>query len=111
NLANYPTWAWKNRIYNNKIFGIAPPNTQYYGLGLLTKQPYMDKAGIKMGDIKSSDDFMKAAKTLTQPGTRWALGGGTNLGNPVTIFKQSFGAPNAWRNDNGKLTRDYETDE
>src|SRR5205807_2360884 len=79
--------------------------------GLLTKQPYMDKAGITMGAIKSADDFMKACKTLTIPGQRWALGGGTNLGNPVTYLKQSFGAPNTWRNDGGKLTRDIETDE
>jgi putative aldouronate transport system substrate-binding protein len=71
----------------------------------------MDQAGVKMGDIKSADDFMRAAKLLTIPGKRWALGGGTNLGNPVTMFKQVFGAPNTWRNDNGKLIKDIETPE
>ncbi len=111
NLANYPSYVWRNAIFNNKIYGLSPPAGTYLGYGLLTKQPYMDQAGVKMGDIKSADDFMRAAKLLTIPGKRWALGGGTNLGNPVTIFKQVFGAPNVWRNDGGKLTRDIETPE
>ena len=111
NLANYPSYVWRNAVFNNKIYGLSPPAGTYLGYGLLTKQPYMDQAGVKMGDIKSADDFMRAAKLLTVPGKRWALGGGTNLGNPVTIFKQVFGAPNVWRNDGGKLTRDIETPE
>jgi putative aldouronate transport system substrate-binding protein len=111
NLANYPAYVWRNAVFNNKIFGLSPPAGTYLGFGLLTKQPYMDQAGVKMGEIKSADDFMRAAKLLTVPGKRWALGGGTNLGNPVTIFKEVFGAPNTWRNDNGKLVRDIETDE
>jgi putative aldouronate transport system substrate-binding protein len=111
NLANYPAYTWRNAIFNNKIFGLSPPAGAYLGFGLLTKQPYLDQAGVTMGSIKSADDFMRAAKLLTIPGQRWALGGGTNLGNPVTIFKQVFGAPNIWRNAAGKLTRDIETDE
>jgi putative aldouronate transport system substrate-binding protein len=111
NLANYPAYVWRNAIFNKKIFGISPPAGTYLGYGLLTKQPYMDQAGVKMGDIKSADDFMRAAQLLTIPGKRWALGGGTNLGNPVTIFKQVFGAPNQWRNDGGTLVKDIETDE
>jgi putative aldouronate transport system substrate-binding protein len=111
NLANYPSYVWRNAIFNNKIYGLSAPAGTYLGYGLLTKQPYMDQAGVKMGDIKSADDFTRAAKLLTIPGKRWALGGGTNLGNPVTIFKQVFGAPNVWRNDGGKLTRDIETAE
>jgi len=111
NLANYPAYVWRNAVFNIKIYGLSAPAGTYLGFGLLTKQPYMDQAGVKMGDIKSADDFMRAAKLLTVPGKRWALGGGTNLGNPVTIFKQVFGAPNTWRNDNGKLVRDIETPE
>ena len=111
NLANYPSYVWRNTVFNNKIYGFSPPAGQYLGFGLLTKQPYMDQAGVRMGDIKNADDFMRAAKAITIPGRRWALGGGTNLGNPVTFFKQVFGAPNIWRNDGGKLVRDIETDE
>jgi putative aldouronate transport system substrate-binding protein len=111
NLANYPTYTWRNAVFNSKIFGLSPPAGSYLGFGLLTKQPYLDQAGVTMGSIKSADDFLRAAKLLTIPGQRWALGGGTNLGNPVTIFKQVFGAPNIWRSDAGKLTRDIETDE
>jgi putative aldouronate transport system substrate-binding protein len=111
NLANYPAYTWRNAVFNGKIYGLSAPAGTYLGYGLLTKQPYMDQAGVKMGDIKSADDFLRAAKLLTVPGKRWALGGGTNLGNPVTIFKQVFGAPNIWRNDGGKLTKDIETQE
>jgi putative aldouronate transport system substrate-binding protein len=111
NLANYPAYTWRNAVFNRKIYGLSAPAGTYLGYGLLTKQPYMDQAGVKMGDIKSADDFLRAAKLLTVPGKRWALGGGTNLGNPVTIFKQVFGAPNIWRNDGGKLTKDIETQE
>lgn len=111
NLANYPTYAWRNAVFADRIYGLSSPSGTYLGYGLLTKQPYLDQAGIPMGSIKTADDFLRAAKALTVPGKRWALGGGTNLGNPVTIFKQVFGAPNIWKQEGGKLTADIETEE
>jgi ABC-type glycerol-3-phosphate transport system substrate-binding protein len=74
NLANYPAYVWHNAVFNGKIYGLSAPAGTYLGYGLLTKQPYMDQAGVKMGDIKSADDFMRAAKLLTIPGKRWAVG-------------------------------------
>ncbi|MBV9577391.1 MAG: hypothetical protein JO057_02250, partial [Chloroflexi bacterium] len=61
NLANYPAYTWRNAVFNSRIFGLSPPAGTYLGYGLLTKQPYLDQAGITMGSIKSAADFLRAA--------------------------------------------------
>ena len=108
NLANFPPYVWPNAVVTNKLYAV-PTIMGYDGMGLHIKHAVFDELGIS-SDVNSTDEFMRVAKAVTRPGDRWALGTNTaGYPTPVPWFLQIFGAPNQWRNDSGKLTRDYET--
>lgn len=110
NLANFPSFRWPYGVFNGKLFAI--PAATITGTALLAKGKVLDDQGI--GNFKSADDFMAAAKQLTQPGVQYAIGGtgsGYNSWNPLGWFMGVFRVPNDWRNAGGKLTKDIETDE
>ncbi|MBO0885696.1 MAG: hypothetical protein J2P17_36255, partial [Mycobacterium sp.] len=114
-----PPFAWPSMVFDNKIFavprvkgGLSGPNgTSMWACGKL-----FDQAGYGSLKFNTMDDFTAALKAITNPAAGvYGLGGtgnGTGAGTtPHWWFLQCFGAPNQWRNDNGKLTRDWETDE
>jgi putative aldouronate transport system substrate-binding protein len=121
NLANLPAYAWPTMVFNGKIFavprvkgGLAGPN----GTSLLAYGKLFDQAGFSSLTFANIDDFTRALRAVTDPNkNQYALGGtgtaasGTGTVTPHWWFLQCFGAPNQWRNDGGKLTRDWETDE
>ncbi|MBO0883490.1 MAG: extracellular solute-binding protein [Mycobacterium sp.] len=119
NLANLPSYAWPTMVFNGKIFavprvkgGLSGPN----GTSLWVSGKLFDQAGFGNLTFRNTDDFTAALKAITNPAQGvWGLGGtgnGTGAGTtPHWWFLQCFGAPNQWRNDNGKLTRDWETEE
>jgi putative aldouronate transport system substrate-binding protein len=75
----------------------------------MVSQNILDQLGV--GGFKNADDFQAALKQVNNPGTRWALGviNADQVG--IHWFSAMFGAPNNWRNDGGKFTKDYETPE
>ncbi|MBV8719364.1 MAG: extracellular solute-binding protein [Chloroflexi bacterium] len=114
NLANLPPYAWRNAVFNNRIFAVPSvrhsiSNSIMFGKGTLLEPV----GGI---NFPSTDDFLKAMKQLSGGGSQWGLGstsGAPTNGLPAiaTYFLESFGAPNVWRSAGGKLTKDWETDE
>lgn len=109
NLANFPSYVWPNAVVANRLYAV-PTIMGYDGMGLHIKQAVFDDLGLS-SEVKNTDEFMRMAKAVTRAGDRWALGTNTaGYPTPVPWFLQIFGAPNQWRNDGGKLTRDYETD-
>ncbi|MBV8083957.1 MAG: extracellular solute-binding protein [Chloroflexi bacterium] len=106
NLANFPSLAWKSCIFNNKIFAL-PRVVASVGTAMYVQQNVLDDAGIK--GFGNKDDFLKAMKQLTKPGTFYGLGGVQST--TMNYFLMCFRAPNNWRNDGGKLTKDWETPE
>jgi putative aldouronate transport system substrate-binding protein len=119
NLANLPSYAWQTMVFNGKIFavprvkgGLSGPN----GTSLWVNGKLFDRAGFGSLSFKNIVEFTAALKAITNPSKSvWGLGGtgnGTGAGStPQWWFLQCFGAPNQWRNDGGKLTRDWETEE
>jgi putative aldouronate transport system substrate-binding protein len=119
NLANLPSYAWPTMVFNGKIFavprvkgGLSGPN----GTSLWVSGKLFDQVGLGNLTFKNTDEFTASLKAITNPAQGvWGLGGtgnGTGAGTtPHWWFLQCFGAPNQWRNDNGKLTRDWETEE
>jgi putative aldouronate transport system substrate-binding protein len=106
-------------VFNGKIFGVprvkgglsGPNGTSMWVCGKL-----FDQIGYGALTFKKVDDFTAALKAITRPSTGvYGLGGtgnGTGAGTtPHWWFLQCFGAPNQWRNEGGKLIRDWETDE
>jgi putative aldouronate transport system substrate-binding protein len=106
NLANLPTTAWPAMVYNNKIMAVpvAAGGVRQSPL-LLARWGDLDKAGIT--SIKSPDEFMGVCKQLNDPGTRWAIG----ANRLIDWLAMVYGAPNGWRESDGKFTKDYETPE
>jgi putative aldouronate transport system substrate-binding protein len=106
NLANLPSIAWPQMVYNNKIMAVpvAAGGVRNSPL-LLARGGDLDAAGIT--SISSPDEFMRICKQLNNPGTRWALGANTL----VNWLAMVYGAPNSWRQSGGKFTKDYETPE
>ena len=114
NLANLPSYVWKSTVFNNKIWAVPLAKGGISGVNgttMLVKQAALDAAGI--GAITTLDDFTKAMKELTNAANqRWGLGGtGVAPQNPAEWFGQLYGVPNGWRNQGGKLTKDWETPE
>jgi putative aldouronate transport system substrate-binding protein len=110
NLAAFPSFRWPFGVFNGKLYAI--PAATKVGQALMAKGRILDENGIT--GFQNSEDFLKAAKQLTRPGSQYALGGtgaGYNYWNPLGWFMNVFRVPNDWRNDGGKLTRDIETEE
>jgi putative aldouronate transport system substrate-binding protein len=107
NLANLPTDAWNDGIYNGHIYGIPIPRA-VIGHYNFIRQDIFEAKGLSP-DPKGYDELMSTAKALTNPKKRvWAFG---TVGQPQTLLASMNGEPNGWRNDGGKLTNAYETDE
>ena len=113
NLASLPTIAWRNCVFNGKIYCVPSVSGGLAGAvmfahGALTKAV----GGIQ---FKDSNDFLRAMKALTKPGETYGLtlSAGQTSGVPNTAgwFTEVFGAPNDWRESGGKLTKNWETAE
>ena len=106
NLANLPSTAWPQMVYNNKIMAVpvAAGGVRNSPL-LLERSGDLEAAGIT--SISSPDEFMRICKQLNNPGTRWALGANTL----INWLAMVYAAPNSWRESGGKFTKDYETPE
>jgi putative aldouronate transport system substrate-binding protein len=114
NLANLPAYAWRNAVFNNRIYAVPAVRASITGSIMFGKGKLLEPAGGLT--CKSADDFRRVAQQLTGGGIQWGLGvtsGTPTLGIPgvLTYFLESFGAPNVWRETNGKLTKDWETEE
>jgi putative aldouronate transport system substrate-binding protein len=112
NLANLPAYAWTNMVFNGKIFGVPLARGGIAGINgtsMLAKGKLFDAANIPY-TFNNTDDFTKAMKELTIPGKQYGMGG-SGTADPAKWFLQIYGAPNVWRNDGGKLTKDWETPE
>jgi putative aldouronate transport system substrate-binding protein len=114
NLANLPTYAWPNAVFNNRIYAVPAVRASITAAIMFGKGRLLESVGGI--SFKNKDDFSRVLKELTVGGTQWGLGmtsGSATNGIPgaLTYFLESFGAPNVWRETNGRLTKDWETDE
>src|SRR5262249_39649932 len=114
NLANLPTYAWRNAVFNNRIYAVPAVRASITASIMFGKGKLLEPVGGI--SFKNADDFMRVMQELTSGGTQWGLGmtsGAPTNGIPgvLTYFLESFAAPNGWRESSGKLTKDWETDE
>lgn len=109
NLAAISEVFWKNTVQAGKIYSLPIPRNLTGGSGFVNAT-LLEKVGVSSTEeIKDKDDFYAVLKELTNPSkNQWALGS-TKFG--LTMFHHIFRTPNVWREDGGKMTRDFETDE
>lgn len=107
NLANIPTRHWKPSVYNGAIYGIPIPRGAV-GAYSFFRQDLFEEAGVPL-ELKSFAELAETAKALTDPKKRrWAFGGWGQVRNYLLMMNA---APNGWREEGGKLTHQYETEE
>jgi putative aldouronate transport system substrate-binding protein len=122
NLAAIPTYAWRNCVYNGKLFAIpihrpAVQSVSFKNSAVCDKEFGADYLP------KSADDFKRMLTQLTnaqsnqwgygayvQPSAGVAFDIGT-AGATAGLFTRLFGAPNQWRQDGDKLTHARETEQ
>jgi putative aldouronate transport system substrate-binding protein len=114
NLANLPPYAWRNAVFNNRLYAVPSVRHSISSAILFGKGTLLDPVGGLV--VKNTDDFLRAMKQLTGGGSQWGIGAtsgapANGIAGIATYFLEAFGAPNIWRESNGKLTKDWETDE
>jgi putative aldouronate transport system substrate-binding protein len=113
NLANFPTLAWKQVIYNNAIYGVPVPYPLYLWVHWV-QQNLLDEEGLARPN--NADAYRNLGQHFTRPDQNlWGMGVENNVGMGVTNgwLTGIFGAPNIWALDDktGKLTATVETDQ
>jgi ABC-type glycerol-3-phosphate transport system substrate-binding protein len=102
NLGAFGPFRWPYGVFGSRLYAV--PAASVADRALFAQGRVLDDLGVTA--FNTSDDFLAAAHQLTQPGTRYAV-----AGNPLAWFLGVFRAPNDWREERGKLTKDVETDE
>jgi putative aldouronate transport system substrate-binding protein len=115
NLANFSAYTWRSGVIDSKLYAI-PSARAPIGTAIAYRKDMFDAAGIQMDRApKNADDFKRILQALTRPQeNQWgiATGGTSYFGlNPGSALLGVFKTPNNWKLDNGKLTKDFETDE
>src|SRR6266700_4410514 len=113
NLANFPTLAWKQVIYNNAIYGVPVPYPLYLWVHWV-HQNLLDQEGLARP--KNADDYKNLGQHFTRPDQNlWGMGAENNVGMGITNgwLTGIFGMPNIWALDEttGKLTAHVETEQ
>ncbi|MBV8719258.1 MAG: extracellular solute-binding protein [Chloroflexi bacterium] len=111
NLANIPTPCWAETVLNGAIYGVPVPRAPFLN-AFLVRQDLVDQAQLKLPT--SADEFKTFLITLTKAQqNQFGLASAGFFGlAPQSPLLMVFGAPNNWRLDsNGKLVKDYESDE
>ncbi|HEY3057730.1 MAG TPA: hypothetical protein VGL99_02020 [Chloroflexota bacterium] len=113
NLANFPTLAWRQVVFNNAIYGVPVPYPMFLWVHWV-HQDLLDQD--KAERPKNADDYKKLALQYTRPNQNlYGLGAENNVGMGVTNGWMTgiFGAPNVWSLDDktGKLTGTVETEQ
>jgi putative aldouronate transport system substrate-binding protein len=105
NLAQVPTFAWKNCAIEGAIYGVPKPLSLLISdAGFVYRLDWATKAGFS-NPPKNADELFELFKAFSGNG-KWAI---------AAIYQRwyhmMFGVPNNWRADAGKLTNALETDE
>ncbi|HEX7350911.1 sugar ABC transporter substrate-binding protein [Brachybacterium sp.] len=104
NLANLPTTAWEFGVFGGKLYGI-PVQGEIVTDAIFYRADIFDSLGLDAP--ASAEEFLEVCRELTDPGAnRWATND-LNVGAPNLMF----GAPPAWRLDDGVLVYRWETQE
>ena len=115
NLANIPTIAWKQTVYNNGIYGVPIPRPYVQGIWFINQSRFESNG---LGQPSNAAEFKQALQKLTDPSaSQWGISGDAATafgmtGIPSVPLLSMFGVPNNWKVDNaGKFVKDIETEE
>lgn len=106
-LANIPTYAWRNTVFNGGIYGL-PEDNGLLGSVMIARDDLREAAGV-LTAITDGDEFIEMCRAITDSRkNQWAIGAPAAL---RTYLQEMLGAPNEWRQANGRFTHHYEAEE
>lgn len=107
NLSHIQPTTWKSAVYNGGIYGVPIPRA-IVGAYNFAREDLYQRAGASLTP-KNFEEFHANSKALTDKSKKqWAFGSAYAVS---AIVGTMLDAPNGWKNDGGKLTNGYETDE
>ena len=108
NLANIPTFTWKNAIYNGHLYGIPIPRGRV-GTYDFIRPDLFAKAKVEKDITGGWDEFLESMKALTSAkDRRWAF---ARSGDALSMVRRINECANEWVSEGGNLTSMYETDQ
>jgi putative aldouronate transport system substrate-binding protein len=113
NLAAIPTPAWKNAgcAFQGHLY-LIPIHRYLPGQMFVKNVDVWDRELGKDYAPKNADDFKRCLQALTKPQQGfYGIAAAQDSVMHLATFASSFGAPNGWRLDSGKLVKDVETQE
>jgi putative aldouronate transport system substrate-binding protein len=109
NLAAIPQLFWEQCVAAGKLYYLPLPRAVTAGAGFYNAKRFSEVGVADPSTLADADDLFGILGELTDASRdRWALGS-TDFGLPP--FMNMFRVPYVWRNDGGKLVKDFETDE
>ncbi|MBV9324828.1 MAG: extracellular solute-binding protein [Chloroflexi bacterium] len=114
NLANLPTLAWKNTVFNSAIYAVPTAFVPFFWV-LWNRQDMLEQIGA--APPTTADEFKRVLGELVHAqGGTWGIASHVNNAfdtwNPSGgMYAAMFGAPNQWSETGGKFTRTFETEQ
>jgi putative aldouronate transport system substrate-binding protein len=106
-LATFPTTAWREAIWNDRLMSIPNPTDGPYPWVMFTRKDLLDAAGLQAP--KSIDELYEIGKKVTDPNTGvWAF---NDIFAMVQMYFKAPGSKEGWRRTNGRVEFKYETPE
>jgi putative aldouronate transport system substrate-binding protein len=122
NLAAIPTYAWRNSVYNGKIFTVPIHRPAVQTVSFKNSDIYAREFGADYVP-RDADDFKRMLTQVTRPQAgQWGYGAYVQPSAGVIfdisstssnsgLFSRMFHVPNQWRLEGGKLTHARETEQ
>lgn len=111
-LASIPPAVWQVPVLNGRLWGVSKARPAGEGKVMLTRGDLLEKAGVPAApELDNGEDFLALLAELSDPkANRFAIGSDPAVWL-VDLLLESYGAPNGWRNVDGRFVSEVESDE
>jgi putative aldouronate transport system substrate-binding protein len=104
-LATFPTAAWREAVWNERLMAVPNPTDGAYPLVLLARKDLLDAAGLQFP--KSADELYELGRKVTDRNKGvWAF---DDIFQMVQMLFKAPGSKQGWARVDGKVVHKYET--
>jgi len=108
NLANLPTYMWRNALFNRVLHGVPNARGGYWWLWQLANGAHLrELGGVKPRSAEELTSFLKEATG----GGRYGIIGDHAFPPGLVFAAMMWRAPKNWRESQGRFVKDVETEE
>lgn len=104
-LATFPTGAWRESVWNERLMAVPNPTDGAYPWVLLARKDLLDAASLPMP--KSIEELYEVGRKVTDPGKGvWAF---DDIFQMVQMLYKAPGSKEGWGKVDGRIVHKYET--